>query len=145
MSNFYNLRVAGGVFSELAGEDTAFTHNFNITATKLEYTFKNVEENKVLCSIELDLDILKSNPRFCSQSVWGFQNQGRLGQNTDLYTIESLNLVSIFDITKTDKSQKIFLKGDDQSEIPFRILVNSKDGDFTSFSYLVFTPQVILL
>jgi hypothetical protein len=144
MANFYNLRNSAGVFSLLAAEETAFTHNFNITATKLEYTFKNLTENKVLCSIELELDNLKSNPRFCSQSLWAFQNRGFLGEDTSLYTIETINLISIFDITKNDKSQRVYLKGDNYSEIPFRIFVDSKDGDFTSFSYLVANPDPTL-
>ena len=137
MSNFYNLGQPAGVFSDLAGEETAFTHNFNITATKLEYTFKNVNEDTVLCNLKLDLDVLKSNSRFCSQSMWAFNDK----RGVSLYTVESFDLVSILDFTKLEKTNTISRKGDGRSEIPFRIFVDSKDGDFTTFSYLAANPD----
>lgn len=143
MANFYNFDGSAGFFSLVTPDPASFKHIFNITQNNLEYSFVHVEDNnKVLCNISLSLEVLKSHNRYCSQSFWAFDDNGALGVSTDLYTITRTNqLVSILDNTKITKSSNLFLHGDGQSVIPFRIFVNDKDGDFTTFSYFVYSPD----
>jgi len=145
MSNFYNFDAHSQVFQYITSSAASFIHNFNITETNLKYQFIHVEDNnKILCSISLDLDVLKSHNRFCSQSIFGFMDDGILGSKSypsSLQSIRKNSLVSILDQTKIDKSSNVFYSDDGQSEIPLRIFVDNTSGNFTTFSYIVKTPD----
>jgi hypothetical protein len=142
MTNFYNTDSPAEIFSRITSSEASFTHNFNITETNLKYQFIHVEDNnKILCNISLDLDVLQSQNRFCSQSIFGFEDKELLGSSSDERSITKNDLVSILDETKLNKSSNIFFSGDGHSEIPFRIFVDSESGNFTTFSYIVKSPD----
>jgi hypothetical protein len=148
MTTIYKQRINAGRLSglkpeTLAAKEAEIKHVFNITSTVLQYKIQNVTDNETYCNIKLDLSTLKNHSRICDQSIYSLTDVAAIKTSDSQYTVSTTDLDNTLDNTFTSKRKALFFIGDDtSSQFPMKIFVDSVNGDFTTFSYIVLSPDM---
>lgn len=150
MANIYKTYLPPRTWGEVflyEDNNIEIINELKIEETKLTHTWTKkisgeTPSEVVLYSIELDLETLKSSPRFGDQTFFTISNSefvlpviGSIQE--EIHTVIEDQIISIFDRSSTNKSKFIFgsTHGTKNWSYPLRIFVPNASGNFTNFVY----------
>ena len=147
MANIHNFKLPPSTFPEfLIEKTTTLNHILNITDNILEYKFTRTksgeeEADTVIYDLKLNLDTIKSHPRFCDQSYWTFTNP--MFPTEDYQTpVLGTQLLSIFEKTYVTKQRPFIDQNKDVEYLfPIRVFVPSSASSFNDCEFFVLSPQ----
>lgn len=154
MAKIYRANPKQKLYSLLLPEGTEnaeFQHSFDITQQTLKYTLKSTsidsaepdpEINSTVISLTLSIDEFKSYVRYHEQGLFSFDVNVAMGGSIEQpLELNKFSVVSLFDLTKSDRNIRAERNDSPSFNFPFMIFVPFESGNFTDFEYLVKSPD----
>lgn len=145
MTNIYKFRATNSKFcfrpvDQQTNLNETWTHVFNITPQVLEYYLLAKSDGNKYFNYKINLSDLRQAKTFGEQSIFAIsdvltQHIGQEPNNTQ-YTVQPGFIINTLLRTYVTKYNPIT-----ETQCPFKIIVDSDNGDFTTFSYIAIIPD----